>query len=583
MAKKYNSKCGALIKSSKNISSRIWLFALLILVTGCAHNYQATQFKTHSEALLEPTFFNVEIPSFDGTRIKATVYQPSLGPHETAPVIVHSHGFGFFRMARPLSLYGQFLFTGKASLNAWKKGYWVVSFDQRGHGASEGEIHVLDESYELKDLVYLLDWIENNIPRITYRDSDPVIGMIGESYAGGAQLLGSGLDSRIDAIVPVTTWNDFSKSLAPDQVPKTGWLTTLILTGNILNPGNMRSELNEGYRTARSGEFAEHLTDFLPKRSMSNRCDENNLEGSFQPKADALFIQGFRDVLFPVNEAVKNANCLKAHGRDVRIIATQDGHLLPFTQFSFGMPGHHIEEKVHCGTRQFKTIDLTLAWFDEKLKGIPGAADNIPAVCLTHDYDTGSVFTQVPHGGLAYEIPETRVSSGLAGLLEMPLGLFDKISSWILPRFTSSNNIAKHKRGGRFRPAFVPLLHADHDAMMAGIPKATIHVSSNKEKQPRLFVGIGIKNRFSREIELVSDQVFPIKGEGTHEIDLPAMSTRIQKGDVVGLVVSSYSNQYRLSGSGLQTQADIAGSIELPLFGVENTDNQYLVQAYTNN
>ena len=280
---------------------------------------------------------------------------------------------------------------------------------------------------------------------------------------------------------------------------------------------------------------------------------------------------------------MKNADCLKSHGRDARIIATQDGHLLPFTQFTFGVPGHNIEEHVHCGSRKFKTIDLTLAWFDEKLKGVAGAADEIPLVCLTHDYDTGSVFTQVPEGGLEYEIPETKLSSGFAGLFEMPLGWFDKLTSLVMPRILNPKNIDKHKRGGAIRPAFVPLFKPEKDAMLAGIPKASLQVNSDQNTPPRLFVSVGVKTRFSREIKLISDQVFPIEGTGEHEIELPAMSTRLKKGDVLGLVVSSYSNQYRLSGSGLQTNANVSGTIELPLFGVGYNESQYLVQAYTNN
>ncbi len=567
------------------------LLLCLLMLTGCMSVQKATQFKPHSEAFIQPTYFDVAIPSFDGTRIQATVYQPSLKPHQTAPVIIHAHGFGTFRMSRPLSLYGKFVFSGQTSLQAWKEGYWVVSFDHRGHGASEGQIHFLDDSYELKDISYLIDWIEANIPRIAYEDGNPLIGMIGESYGGGAQLLSAGLDHRIDAIVPVTTWNDLNKSLAPEKIPKMGWLTTLIVTSNFLNPGNVHKLLNDSYFVARGGTVPPKLTETLSTRSIAERCSQVNGDENFSPKADALLIQGFRDVLFPVNEAVKNAECLKAHGRDARIIATQDGHLLPFTQFTSKLvSGYNIEDYVHCGNRKLKTTDLALSWFDEKLKGVVGAADVIPSVCLTHDYKTGSVFTQVPQGGTAFKIPETQISSGMAGLFEAPLNFFEapinmlqKLSAWVLPEKDQGQNINIHKRGGKYRPAFVPLYQLESDAMMAGIPTASLTINSNQKTMPRLFVGLGIKTEHSRTVTLVSDQVFPINGIGLHQLELPAMSTRLRAGDIVGLVVSGYSNQYRFSGSGMRTKADLAGNIEIPIFGIENADDQFLVQAYSDN
>lgn len=41
--------------------------------------------------------------------------------------------------------------------------------------------------------------------------------MIGGSYGGAVQLAASSIDPRIDAIVPVITWNDLAYSLGPNN------------------------------------------------------------------------------------------------------------------------------------------------------------------------------------------------------------------------------------------------------------------------------------------------------------------------------------------------------------------------------
>ena len=41
--------------------------------------------------------------------------------------------------------------------------------------------------------------------------------MIGGSYGGQVQFAVAGIDPRIDALIPIITWNDLSYSLAPNN------------------------------------------------------------------------------------------------------------------------------------------------------------------------------------------------------------------------------------------------------------------------------------------------------------------------------------------------------------------------------
>jgi len=155
--------------------------------------------------------------------------------NSAAPLLIHAHGFGLGRMRRPLSFYGQFLLAGEVAKSAWDDGYFVISYDQRGHGASQGDVGLIRPDKEADDVSRIIDWAMRHLP-IATDNNDPVVGMIGESYGGGVQLLASVRDARIDALVPITTWFDLDAALFPNGVPKTSWILFLGAVGYTMNP-----------------------------------------------------------------------------------------------------------------------------------------------------------------------------------------------------------------------------------------------------------------------------------------------------------------------------------------------------------
>ena len=534
-----------------------------VLTAGCVTHPKQLDLPIHSQSLLKRDYYTVDIPSFDGTTIRATIYQPALAPHQTAPLVIHAHGFGMFRMKAPVSLYGNLIFSGVAARKAWENGYWVMSFDHRGHGGSGGNINMMDPETEVRDLSWVLDWVEDNLPRLTYRESKPVVGMIGESYGGGLQLMGASLDDRINAIVPITTWHDFSSALLPNEVMKSGWLTTLVAMGNLMNPLSMNRDLNESYFKGITGDIPSHFVPMMSSRSLSNNC---YCRSDAFPHADAFFIQGFRDVLFPINEAVENLECIAAAGRDVRLLGTQNGHLLPMTQFAMSLPGYDLDTHVTCDSQRMRTDDLVLAWFDEKLRGIESAADIIPSVCLTHDKKSGTTFDRVPVGGEKFQFHSARVGSGLAGMLELPLSIIDWVGAGLITRSDAKlspvTDEEKNNKSGTLRPVFVPLHNVAKKSVIAGIPIATFDVEGQRDDI--IFAGIGILRNGAARAELISDQIYPFRGGQLRRVELPAISTRLMPGDTLGLVFSGYSNQYRIS-SRLLSRAKISGEVELPI------------------
>lgn len=521
-----------------------------------------------SPTAIEEDYYDVNITTHDGKVLRATVFQPELKAGETAPLIIHAHGFSVFRMSGPISLYGLGIYSGQAAKEAWKQGYWVISYDERGHGSSEDVIRVMSPKHEVKDVSTIIDWATHNLHKISMDGpNDPAVGMIGESYGGGAQLMSSVQDKRIDAIVPVTTWHSFFNSLAPNYVPKSGWLTTLIAMGNILNPGNMEPLLNEAYMQARDGEIGNDIFEYLGSHSTEYNCNNDLL-----PQADALLIQGFRDVLFPINEAVLNRDCILRSGKDVRLIGTQDGHLLPFTQWSNGFPGYNVETSIHCDENQYNMIQLSIDWFDEKLKGTKGKADYIPNICLSQGYDHGVVLDRVPTGGPSFDFDNVSINSNFTGFFEAAIMPVEWLAGLLTPRMKNPKLEDHIKNDASLRPAFIPLHVSTEDQGLTGIPRIQVELTAPENETPLVFAGIGVKRASSRQIELINQQTTPIKGIGHHDLDLMAISTRLEKGDITGLLVYGYNNQYRFSGADWWNSTKLSGAIQIPFLSPKSAN-----------
>ena len=96
----------------------------------------------------------VVIPAFDGTDLALTVYFPELDAGEATPLLLHSHGFGGnraatldFDEAQQTSEIGvdtlQVAYNEKEPI-AGRAGWYVISYDQRGHGDTGGNVTILD-------------------------------------------------------------------------------------------------------------------------------------------------------------------------------------------------------------------------------------------------------------------------------------------------------------------------------------------------------------------------------------------------------------------------------------------------------
>lgn len=533
---------------------------LVLLLAGCTTFYtNPPKLTAKSGTFLKKAYYNAEVEAADGTMIRMTVFQPriNLKKGETAPLLLHAHGFGLSRMVRPLSLYGKMLIAGKTAQQAWDEGYFVISFDQRGHGSSEGDVGLIRPEQEGADVSRIIDWAVRSLP-VTLKDNDPVVGMIGESYGGGVQMMATVQDKRIDALVPMTTWFNLDDALFPNDVPKSDWLMFLGVAGFTMNPLHMDMGVTTGVMNELFSTGDPQLRKRLRHNSLVEHCGTG--EG---PRADALLIQGLRDVLFPFNQALDARQCFLQSGRDVRLLAVEDGHLSPTAQLSPGLPIWHMQKEVSCNGKTLQTQAIMMDWLNGKLRGDDAALNRVPALCITGDPAADARL--VNNEGEWKEIPTVHVGSGMSGMFELGAKTLDRVGNLFVPARVPKDWAATEN--GWLRPARVPLYTTDKTVWVAGVPRVDLTFSEEDRTNAVVFVHMAKWRPGSGSYEILNQQVRPANAKNSGEFDLPAIRTQLQPGEVLGLIVTGYSNQFRIAGSGLGTDVSITGRIRLPVLG----------------
>ncbi|HSW14552.1 MAG TPA: CocE/NonD family hydrolase [Solimonas sp.] len=515
------------------------------------------------------TSYDVTLTAADGETIVLTVHEPAeLVGGQKYPVLLHGSGFSIPRITAAMRNFaapaGTPLADGQTSKQYTDAGYGVVSFDQRGFGNSSGTVTIMDPDKDGPNLLQVVDWVDANLDWTARRDGNLLLGAYGGSYGGGYQLMLNNIDPRrrLDAIVPSITWYDLSYSLGAGDVPKAGYGLALTAAGEVgsgleMDPAAL-AVLQHGLTDNRYSE-----EDNAMLRYHSNRyfCDGVTQAGKraavHPPKVDALFFQGMYDVLFNLNEAKANHECLSAAGGDVRLFTYNVGHVLPggVGLISGGLSGPL--DLSRCGP--YEAGAMSLQWFDAKLKRDPAAVAAVtgfPEHCITLGSNAeGVVVDRIKTGGTAAEVPATLVP------LLVPVAL------------TS-----------------VPLYTATEDGtVVAGIPSATL-VLENPAPVPGLpdglplgvstsdaFVFVSLAHSRSgapSQLEILGDQVRPVRGFGSHTLELNGIGVKLNAGDRIDLLVTQASlPQYPLiiPRNPLLPAVRVSGSVQLPVLGAVET------------
>lgn len=278
-------------------------------------------------------------PEADGEPVEldSTLYLPERTP---APAVLLAHGFG-----------GSKADVAADARDLAGRGYVVLTYSARGFGSSGGLIHLDHPEYEVKDGQRMLDQLAGLPEVVKDAGDDPMVGVVGASYGGGLALMLAGTDQRVDAIVPMITWNDLPQSLFPQFADQRGtgvfkkqWTalllgSTLVGSGGSLSTrltpeqlknlasgdaeqavcGRLAKDLCLGYvDTATNGRPTSELLDLLGESSPARVADRIT--------ADTLLIQGQQDSLFPLSESDANAKAITSAGATVKQYWSRGGH-----------------------------------------------------------------------------------------------------------------------------------------------------------------------------------------------------------------------------------------------------------------
>lgn len=562
-----------------------------------------------------------------GDRMVFQVFEPThLEAGKSYPLVLQGHGYGGSREVNAKQ--GSFI----DRLN--DAGYYVISIDQRGFGASGGQVRVMDPEYEGQDLIAILDWAEN-LPGLRRRaNGQMMVGSYGGSYGGMYQVLLYAADPlhRLRVLAPDITPHDLTYSLDPNNVVKSGWGLALVgggelplldvaTGGNALGVVTGLLDLLQRANTRQDPAILEILTragatnvmptfgfNFLRYHSLAYFCDGQpagsqagfllgqpdalSVPPILPPPADVLLTQGFRDTLFNFNDGYGNYQCLKRIADtnqdgngfgDVRLLTHQSGHILPVGPAAVGLEGplDPFYEAITVpgfqdpgGSRSCGSIDLedaTFAWFQEKLNGVKGAIDT--------QITTGHNVCESLAEGDAIAVPEVKVG-GEPFTINVDT-----------PQLDSLLGVVGSLLGNGLRDNLLmadPVLYTvpDNGKIIAGIPKLDITLSGvtglEQKKcpvpivqaacDPILFLAIGHRPKGQTRWDIIDDQITPVRGFGEHKINMNGIAERLKPGEQVALLIYAFNAQFPITWSRdlLVPAVKLSGSVQLPLLQPED-------------
>jgi ABC-2 type transport system ATP-binding protein len=262
--------------------------------------------------------------------LDTTYYQPKSASlaHPAAAVLL-AHGFGGTKDS---------VTTDAEDLA--NRGYAVLTWTAEGFGASGGQIHLDSPDWEVKDAEGLISWLATRPEVRQDGPNDPRVAIVGGSYGGGIALMTAGHDRRVDAIVPMITWNDLGNAFLPDATgsgPANG-VFKKVWAGEFFGSGTSTEGAPRGAVAQSSpacGRFAADLCQAYQSIAANGKATADDLALLHRSSpstidsritAPTLLIQGLADTLFPLSEADANAKAIAATGTPVRVAWFNGGH-----------------------------------------------------------------------------------------------------------------------------------------------------------------------------------------------------------------------------------------------------------------
>ncbi|MFG2717658.1 CocE/NonD family hydrolase [Streptomyces sp. NPDC048416] len=332
--------------------------------------------------------------------IDADLYRPAgVDKKHPAPAVLTTNGFGGNKAD------GSTAGTAKAFAT---RGYVTLAYSGLGFGTSGCLISLDAPGIDGHAASRLIDFLAgtraaDDGTRVDFvtkdRPGDPRVGMIGGSYGGAVQMATAAVDHRVDALVPMITWNDLSYALDPNNVAdrtvpgafKWQWTNGFYLIGESkpITPPNLDPShwgtlgcvhfapdacttiglLNSGsYPAAPTAAMLRYARSVSPVTYLD------------RVEAPTLLIQGQTDSLFNLNEATATYNALKDNGTTTKMIWQSWGHSGGQAPGELDLTKGNLESS-YTGQR-------ILSWFDRYLRK-QQHTDTGPAFAYYRDWQSG--------------------------------------------------------------------------------------------------------------------------------------------------------------------------------------------------
>ncbi|WP_027860161.1 CocE/NonD family hydrolase [Marmoricola sp. URHB0036] len=312
-------------------------------------------------------------------RVDADLYLPD-GASAThkVPAILTTNGFGGNKADGNQSAIGK---------GFVQQGYAVISYSGLGFGHTNCKITMDDPDWDGKAGKGMVDVFAGTRPYLTEGSStphflrnislqkpgDPRLGMIGGSYGGQIQYAVAEQDPRVDTIIPIITWNDLTYSLAPGNVAKKEWVD-LFFGDGIVSGVQTANQDPETLRVCPNfvdqaciGAIALNTQGYPDAGTVALAKHASVASYVKRIKIPTLLVQGQKDTLFNLNEAVATYRSLQAQQTPVKMIWQSWGH-----SDSTPVPG-----ELDFGAKSLRDSYLgnrLLDWMNHYVKGVSSAS-----------------------------------------------------------------------------------------------------------------------------------------------------------------------------------------------------------------
>ncbi|MET9570872.1 CocE/NonD family hydrolase [Streptomyces virginiae] len=286
-----------------------------------------------AEARALAVFTRGKVTGADGDLLDAALWRHTGA--QPRPVIV---------MPSPWTSLGWLAYAVQATLFA-ARGYNVLAYSTRGFAGSEGQVDVagpLDVADGSRALDHLIE-----------RSTGPVtkIGFLGGSYGSGISQLVAAHDTRVDAVVALSTWGDLGEAFHENSTRRVAAVQALLkaaakarlspqtqsVLDNVLTGSDVRGTLR----------WAEVRSPFTHIKELNRR------------QVPVFFSHAWHETLFPANQTLRMFNELTGPKRLAISIGDHSG---PEMSGVLGLP-NRIWTDAH-------------RWFDHHLKGIDNGIDD---------------------------------------------------------------------------------------------------------------------------------------------------------------------------------------------------------------